>query len=477
MPIEAPRTDSSTQLPGDFRRNSQGRPWVSNPNGTGRDLLYHRPSSLWPFDDWTGVDEIYSRRGTHVHTLCDHADRAEPLTDDFLAAGVELGITAELQAYIYARWVVFRKAFGLTAAHIEQPVVNDAWKVAGTCDRVDSHGPDVFVGDIKTGSNPVKASYLVQLAAYADAVPYTPDAGDRGGWNHMPNPDTAYIYWFPLTAAIKAEDRTGWPDWSLVAVDLAAGRRIGQALVDMRDDKTYKDSFGEPQAPPDDTIAAPSSPSEVEPPAGGDVTHGSESSPPATIDEARRRQLLGRYNALSSEQLQNIVMPDDKTDLDAIEAAIHAVNRFVPDVAPRATKVVDEGADIDEATVAAAGKRYAALPDKVRTWVTVSGAKVRLSAKHGGRPTVRRMELLRGLCELAEAGYNDDDMARAVAEHVIGDAAWQGSTVADMLASLDITEATRWAQLCDVLTSTANVALHWDLDGRAHVTPSIVETA
>jgi hypothetical protein len=56
-----------------WRVNSQGRRWISNPSGKGRDLLYDGASS-WPFDDYAGIDPIYALRGSLIHELTEYID-------------------------------------------------------------------------------------------------------------------------------------------------------------------------------------------------------------------------------------------------------------------------------------------------------------------------------------------------------------------------------------------------------------------
>jgi len=56
-----------------WRVNSQGRRWISNPAGEGRDLLYDGASS-WPFDDYAGIDPIYAARGSLIHELTEYID-------------------------------------------------------------------------------------------------------------------------------------------------------------------------------------------------------------------------------------------------------------------------------------------------------------------------------------------------------------------------------------------------------------------
>ena len=91
---------------------------------------------------------------------------------------------------------------GLTALAVEQTVVNDRWRLAGTLDRLDVADHDIltaygaieagvpFVGDIKTGGLTLGndgqpnywVKYPVQLAAYVDAVPYDTETDERGEW-------------------------------------------------------------------------------------------------------------------------------------------------------------------------------------------------------------------------------------------------------------------------------------------------------
>ena len=169
-----------------WRVNSQGRRWISNPSGKGRDLLYDGASS-WPFDDYAGIDPIYSQRGQWVHTLTEELD-ADGDVDlqsalDFSERGVELGIPLDVQREIADGYVAFREAHGLTAVHIEVKCVNDEHRVAGTIDRIDrtADGRHV-IADIKTGGDVVKVATAVQLALYAGAVPYDIDTDTRGEW-------------------------------------------------------------------------------------------------------------------------------------------------------------------------------------------------------------------------------------------------------------------------------------------------------
>jgi hypothetical protein len=169
-----------------WRVNSQGRRWISNPAGEGRDLLYDGASS-WPFDDYAGIDPIYAQRGSWVHTLTELIDAGDmpPLfiSAEFVAQGVELGIPEDIQKEVATGYLMFRKAHGLTAVHIEVKCVNDEHRVAGTIDRIDrtADGRHV-IGDIKTGGVVTRVSTAVQLALYAGSLPYDADTETRGVW-------------------------------------------------------------------------------------------------------------------------------------------------------------------------------------------------------------------------------------------------------------------------------------------------------
>ena len=259
-------------------------------------------------------------------------------------------------------------------------------------------------------------------------------------------------------------------------------------MADIKAAKVDKDAFVTTPTPSNDgeQIAAPTNPPPVVEQRAGGATHGSEA-PPATLEELRER-VRSEFSDADRQALTAYFDANntDRTDAAQVAEAIDAVLGFhdvttEPVERPQAQpadrptpKVIDEGADLDAATVDAAGKRYLELPDDTRSWVSVSGARVRLNPDSGGKATERRMELLRGLCALAEAGYDSDDMARAVIAHIIGDDAWAQLPVAQLVADLTLTEARRFAAMCDALAGRADVALHYELDGRAVLSPSAI---
>jgi hypothetical protein len=474
---------------GGWHRNEQGLALVRHPAGV-RKLAYGGASSIWPFDPYNGP-AIYGDRGTHLHSICDLADAGEPLPPAFIAAGVALDISADLQAYIYARYIVFLKAHGLTVTHVEVPVVVDRAKVATNIDRVVKRGNCHYVADIKSSSRVESPGYLLQLALAAESTPYDQATDERQAWDEPISSLTAFIFWFPLSEAIKNQ-RPEWPDWTLVEVDLAPGADLLDLLLTVRDDVTHKDCFTKIAAPADgesgDEVAAPSLPLEVEQPATGDVARQMPS-PVATLDEAR-----ARYRELSEGDKAAVARyweanDTDLTDADQIIESIGAIIGFrdievtppppvvVSNPTPALPTVTDEGDTLDDDAIEAAKKRYGALDDAARAWVAHSAAKVRLSPEHGGKATQRRMEIYRGLCELAESdGFDTDDVVKGITWHILGDIVWQGPKVPDILGALSLTEASRFARMCDIVT-TGDVAVHWTDDRRMVFSASLVEVA
>jgi hypothetical protein len=332
------------------------------------------------------------------------------------------------------------------------------------------------------------------------------------------------------------DDRSTWPAWELHHVDLVGAVALAQRVVDLRDTDakpfyTIATPSGDGEqiaAPADgesgDEVAAPSLPLGVEQPATGDVARQMPSpvatpplveffdninanpiggsvdveeitatirahrdGPVATLDEAR-----ARYRELSDGDKAAVARyweanDTDLTDADQIIESIGAVQGFhdvaaeppppTPAPTPRAAlpTVTDEGDTLDEDTIEAAKKRYGALDDAARAWVAHSAAKVRLSPEHGGKATQRRMAIYRGLCELAESdGFDNDNIVKGICVHILGDIVWQGPKVADILGALSLTEASRFARMCDVVT-TGDVAIAWTLEGRCEISASVLD--
>lgn len=287
IPLDAPN-GKPERRPHDFHRNHFGAPRVSRPDNPDKSVLYGRPSSfgkpldnpfnLWRFKerllirglagvpldnaadlDDSDIDGIVARayqtagahlaadRGTFVHLLTEYVDLSLDL-EEIRASGEALGIPAALQHQIARQWCDFRDALGIEAIAIEQPIVNDELRLAGTCDRLDraTRGLDTalgtidgaYIGDIKTGKLDLDdrsgqprywLTYPLQLVAYRDGVPFDPDAGrwgERREWPETPHPGIAVIYSYDLARALDGEH----VDWKAIPVDLTVARK-GAAIV------------------------------------------------------------------------------------------------------------------------------------------------------------------------------------------------------------------------------------------------------
>lgn len=313
-----------TRLPGDFHRHpTTGAPYVAHPTETNKDgtpcrVMYGRPSSfgsaldnpynlirwkerqlvvgisrLSDWSPWLDPDDrdtldalvayaydaaethLAADRGTHVHSLLQWTDehpRPAMMSPDLLMQGDLLGIPIDLQMQIDSQWVAFRRRLGLTALAVEQTVVNDRWRLAGTLDRLDVADHDIltsfgvidagvpFVGDIKTGSLTLGndgqpnywVKYPVQLAAYVDAVPYDTDTDERaplvGDGAVRPHAGIALIYHYDLVRAMAGEV----VDWQAIPVNVQAGREGGDLCRAAADFAKRRDLFAMPAS-----VAAP----------------------------------------------------------------------------------------------------------------------------------------------------------------------------------------------------------------------------
>jgi len=228
---------------GGFYRNKYGEVVVSHPDGGKRNRVYAGASSWWP---WTGTytgDPIYGERGTWVHSLCDIADGHGQLPGPYVEAGIELGIPLELQDHIRLSWLKFRDTHKIQVHAIEQTFVNDRARCASNCDRIVTVGNSKWAGgDIKTSGDIHKEQYAAQLALIPGSKMYDPETGERKDWTQPIDPTVAYIFWFPLNTAIKAEPGD-WPEWSLVRVDLTTIVDRINTLTKIRDAGDYKPWF------------------------------------------------------------------------------------------------------------------------------------------------------------------------------------------------------------------------------------------
>ena len=125
----------------------------------------------------------------------------------------------------------------------------------------------------------------------------------------------------------------------------------------------------------------------------------------------------------------------------------------------RARAFAGEGDDADFGALQAA---HEAVSANGRAWIkalALQGMQAGVSFHASQARTVRRHELMRGLVHLAAADAADDEVLRALLEHVIGDVAhFAAVPPGQLLGSLDVHEATRFAQQVDTFIAGELVA-------------------
>jgi hypothetical protein len=130
----------------------------------------------------------------------------------------------------------------------------------------------------------------------------------------------------------------------------------------------------------------------------------------------------------------------------------------------------DEAGDADPATVDALNAQAHTLTDTARTWVAgiIEAARaakypIRLSGP-GGRRTLRRQWICAALLILA--GFEDDDLTRALVSIAIGEQLQPGHDLGAAIGSLELTEAQNLQRLAAAVASTSLVPI-WGDDGVA----------
>lgn len=121
--------------------------------------------------------------GTAIHALTEKLD-----------LGQELGPVPE-------QWAADIVAYEQTTAQlnnkrIEQFCVLDKFKIAGTPDRLVEYKGELFIADIKTGRIDHPNNIAMQLAIYANGLPYDIDTATRGSWGDV-NKQKAIVIHLP----------------------------------------------------------------------------------------------------------------------------------------------------------------------------------------------------------------------------------------------------------------------------------------
>jgi hypothetical protein len=429
-----------------------------------------------------------AHRGTHTHGTTEDNDKDRDWVKR-AEDGEDLGIPRDVQASMVAAWQTMLDATGMEVLAVELPVVCDRWRLAGTLDRivrltrdlsfVDCDGvvanipaETVIVLDLKTGKlrrdrdGNVERwhSYAVQIAAYAQSVPYDVENERRLTWGEIPLPDPnwAIIAHLPVEEALA-----GKAVCRLIAVDIATGEQAADLCRQAKEWEARRDVFA---VAPDLEFFAPSAdatqPTEDERPypggvycrecdldrhickgCGGHFAHDGKCEDPACVandlfadlptvadkpfePKPERRTLPTRIRAVA-------VQDDDA--LNSGEGA-NATAEAVDAVKARLER-------LREASPAA----FATLLDIARQATAESPTVYGISTKV---PSQRRINIMRGLLALAEHFADElaDEHLRCIGV-VIADAQQLGVPIHRALLALTPAEARAFHQACmDVVT-------------------------
>lgn len=157
--------------------------------------------------------------GTALHSLTEQVDRGQPIE------ALPEHITDDLDAYRVA-------TADLEPVFIEQMMVYDDWKVAGTPDRVVEFEGRRYIADLKTGSVDFGAGKIAaQLAVYAHSSIYT---GDTSRAAHGADLDRALVIHLPAgtgTCEVKwINIRAGW-EIAKTCLDVREKRKLSAAQL------------------------------------------------------------------------------------------------------------------------------------------------------------------------------------------------------------------------------------------------------
>lgn len=384
---------------------------------------------------------LAAERGTHGHALTEDSDDGR----DWLTraeAGEVLGLDAAVQATIVSAWREMLERSGLEILAVEASCVDDTWRLAGTLDRIARTtkplrfalpggevrvlpAGTVLVLDVKTGRKRTDGrsgavmywqGYAIQIASYAQSVPYDTAAETRGEWPWPISQEHAVIAHLDVLAAIEGDARC-----ELVYVDLVAGREHGgECVVMAKAWEARTDVFSIAELDADELPEVPASSEEVAAPPEAPATDVPPQEPdPVLVPAAAPRTPADEQNAVRSRP------------------------------AP------DEGDDVVDPTYDVLQREYLALAPEARAWITsLTEQAIRggVSFHSKGHRTLRRYEIIRGLVHFAQAGVDDgdDQRIRDLLELIIGDCAQFPSVpVGHLLGSLSAQEAAKFSGLID----------------------------
>ncbi len=366
--------------------------------------------------------------GTALHAMTELADAGAPL------ANIPPALAPDLAAY--------RLATGpLEHLAIENFVVLDDWKVAGTFDRL-VRMPDgrTLIADLKTGQDLAYSwrSISVQLAIYAHGVLY--DDGHR-------TPLPADV---DLTTALVIHLPVGKATCTLHELDIAAGWEAFQHSMWAREWRQRRDLArpiqlsSPPSASPTDTVEAPPAPV-VSTANGSSVEGGAPAAATLAARAARLRAIDGASAWLAARwpqgapRLADLVDPAYVAAVERLLSACEAqfVVPFAPEVdatltAPRNPMPTavdkppatvwqrpDDGGPADPAAIDVLRRNAGGLPKDLQALMQAWGAQALRAGRDivtGDGHTVRSFEVLRAMVNaamvLADKWGHDDELLR-----------------------------------------------------------------
>ncbi len=355
---------------------------------------------------------IAADRGTHTHALSEDHDEER----DWIAraeAGEDLGIDRDTQAALVDAWRRMLEREGLEILAVEASCVDDRWRLAGTLDRIARcttslrfvrHGGEivevpagtVLVLDIKTGQRRTNLdgsakywhAYAVQIASYAQSVPYDTVTETRGVWPWEVSQEHALIAHLDVLGALEGKPVDEL--CQLVWVDLVAGREHGgETCALAKAWESRRDVFSIARAVEFASPEPDGSTGDAPTPAEGEHLIRD----PLSIDSAGV-EFAGIQPASDADTSAGIIGPPPPMVPALTPAEQHAQLATSP----------DEGPTADPAAIALLRTRYEQLGPNGKAWFRRGGEEAMQAnvSFHMSRvKTVRRFELARGLTVLA----------------------------------------------------------------------------
>jgi hypothetical protein len=147
--------------------------------------------------------------GTALHAFTERMDR-----------GLDAGHVPEENVADLGAYGHLAAEIGWTVQHVEQFTVLDAYRVAGTADRVVEIDGRWYIADLKTGASvSFHHAWAVQFAIYAHGIPYDIESKKRKPWAVVPETDRAIVIHLPAgkgtAAAYWIDIEAGWEAFRL----------------------------------------------------------------------------------------------------------------------------------------------------------------------------------------------------------------------------------------------------------------------